>query len=312
MAKKRYRFWKSDSMPHEVKMVITGIIAFICLVIFFILLFGAWYTVDAGDRAITLTFGKASQEIMQPGLHFKIPIIQSVIVYSIRTQTIKFDNINNAVTATPNEYDALSSASKDLQNVNTAVIINYHINEKDVLNIYQQYGDSHTYQVNILEPIIRNVVKATTAHYNAQDLVDNRSEVVTEATNILNSEFAGKNAVLDNFNIVNFLYSPEYTAAIEQKAVQTQLLQKSQIELETTKVQAQQRVAQATGESEAIKAQISAIAAQGGSNYLQMLAINRWQGNVPLVVGGNSVPFINLNSIAGVGVSAVVNTNITK
>ena len=301
-----------DNMPHQVKMIITGVIAFICLVIFLIFLFGAWYTVDAGDRAVVLLFGKASTDISQPGLHFKIPIIQSVVVYSVRTQTIKFDNINNAATATPSEYDALSSASKDLQIVNTAVIVNYHINEKDVLNIYQQYGTSQTYQTNILEPIIRNVVKATTAKFTAAELVDNRSEVINEATNVLDSQFIDKNAVLDNFNIVNFLYSPEYSAAIEQKAVQTQLLQKSQIELETTKVQAQQRVAQATGESEAIKTQISAIAAQGGTNYLTMLWIQKWNGQVALVQSNDAMPIIDmrsLNTAAGITTTLINRTN---
>ena len=288
-----------NEAAHQVRMVIFGVIAIIFLIVFLIFLFGSWYTIDQGDRGVVLTLGKASQVISQPGLHFKIPIIQHVVVYSVRTQTIAFDNPANAATATPSEYDALSGASKDLQNVQIATIVNYHINEKDVLNIYQQYGDPHTYQVNILEPIIRNAMKATTAHFDAVDLVDNRSEVVKEATDMLTKEFAGKNAVLDNLNIVNFLYSVEFSQAIENKMVQVQNALAEQNKLEAVKYQAQQRVAQAQGESDAIRTQISAIAAQGGSNYLTMLWIQKWNGAVSLLNGGS--PIVDLRGINAAG-----------
>ena len=306
-------FGKDESMPHEVKMVITGIIAFICLVIFLIFLFGAWYTIDAGDRGIILTFGKASQEIMQPGLHFKIPIFQSVVVYSIRTQTIKFDNPLKAGITTPSEYDALSSASKDLQTVQTAVIVNYHINEKDVLNIYQQYGTPETYQTNILEPIIRNSVKAATAHYNAQDLVDNRSEVVDEVMSSLINQFISKNAVLDNFNVVNFAYSDIFTASIENKAVQVQNALAEQNKLVAVQYQAQQRVATAEGEAKAIQIQVQAINQQGGQSYVNLQAISRWNGQLPVVMGSGAMPFINMNTLTGGAVASgavPINTSI--
>jgi len=295
-----------DSTVHQVKMVIFGIIAFVCLVVFLIIVFGSIYTIDAGDRGIILTFGKASTEIIQPGFHLKIPIAQSVVVYSVRTQTIKFDNPANAQSVTPSEYDALSGASRDLQNVQVAVIINYNINEKDVLDIYQKYGDSQLYQTNILEPIIRNAIKATTAHYDAVDLVDNRSEVVAEATAQIAKDFADKNAVLDNLNIVNFLYSPEYTKQIEAKVVAQQQALTEKNKLEAVKYQAEQRVAQAQGESDAIRAQISAIAAQGGSNYLTMLWIQKWNGAVSIVNGGN--PIVDLRGINAAGYVATSNS----
>lgn len=37
-----------EPLPHEVKMVIFGIVAFVCLIIFLIFVFGSWYTIDAG------------------------------------------------------------------------------------------------------------------------------------------------------------------------------------------------------------------------------------------------------------------------
>lgn len=291
-------------LPHEAKMIIFGIVAILCLIIFIIFIFGSWYTIDAGDRGIILTFGKASQEISQPGFHFKVPIIQKLIVYSVRTQTIHFDNPLKTGTTTPSEYDALSSASKDLQTVQTAVIVNYHINEKDVLNIYQQYGDQKTYQVNILEPIIRNTVKATTAHFNANDLVDNREEVVKETTTSLDTQFIAKNAVLDNFNIVNFQYSDQYSKAIEEKVTAQQNALTEQNKLAAVEYQAKQRVAQAKGEADAIQIQVQAINQQGGQSYVNLQAISRWDGKLPVVMGSGAMPFINMNTLTGGAVAS--------
>lgn len=264
-------------------LVFFGVLALVLLIVFFT----SWYTIDAGDRGIVLTFGKASPDISQPGMHFKIPLVQSVVVYSVRTQTISFDNKQSS--GTSSEYTSLAAASKDLQNVQIGTVVNYHINEKDVLNIYQQYGDPHSYEVNILEPIIRNTVKATSAHYNANDLIEKRSEVVAEAQAKLSQDFADKNAVLDNLNLVNFEYSAEYSKAIEEKVTAQQNALTEQNKLAAVQFQAQQRIAQAKGEAEAIQIQAAAIQSQGGAAYVELQRIQKWNGNLPLVVGGSSI-----------------------
>lgn len=282
-----YQSNSDEGTPPEIKLGIKiAVFAFIIIVLI-VLLFGMVYTIDAGERGIILTFGKASTEIMQPGLHFKLPIVQSVIIYSVRTQTISFDN--KAGVGDNSEYSSMFAASKDLQNVQIATVVNYHINEKDVLNIYQQYGDSHTYQLNILEPIIRNTVKATSAHFDAKDLVDNRSEVVKEATEVLTQKFAEKNAVLDNINLVNFQYSDQFSKAIEEKVTAEQNALTEKNKLAAVEYQAQQRVAQAKGEADAISVQVQSINQQGGQSYLTLKWIEKWNGQVSMVNGGSSI-----------------------
>jgi regulator of protease activity HflC (stomatin/prohibitin superfamily) len=306
MAKSQEENNGREPLPHEVKMVIFGIIALICLVIFLIFLFGSWYTIDAGERGIILTFGNPSKEISQPGFHFKLPIIQKLLKYSIRTQTIAFDNKQGD--GDKSEYSSLFAASSDLQETQTAVVCNFHINEQDVITIYRQYGDSHTYNINIIEPIIRDTVKSISALYTAEELVTKRPEVAKAAADLLRERLAAKNAILDNLNIVNFEFSPEYTKAIEAKAVQAQTLEKSRIELETIKVQAASRIAQAEGEAKAIQIQVAAINQQGGANYVSLQAIQRWNGQLPYVSGGGSMPFIDMRTLGGAATAFVSNS----
>jgi regulator of protease activity HflC (stomatin/prohibitin superfamily) len=117
--------------------------------------------------------------------------------------------------------------------------------------------------------------------------------------------------VLDNFNIVNFAYSPEYSAAIEAKVTAQQNALTEQNKLVAVQFQAQQRVAQAQGEADAIKIQTAAINSQGGAAYVQLQAITKWNGALPIVMSGNAMPFINMNAItAGAIGSGVASGNI--
>jgi regulator of protease activity HflC (stomatin/prohibitin superfamily) len=281
-------------MYNKIKKIVIYVAIGIFLIISF---FGTIYTIDEGDRGIIRTFGKISPEISQPGLHFKIPFFQSLIVYSVRTQTISFDNKQG--TGDNSEYSSLFASSKDLQSTQTAIVCNFHINEQDVVNIYKQYGDSNTYHKNIIEPIIRDTVKAISAQYTAEELVTKRPEVAQKGAELLSQRLAAKNAVLDNLNIVNFQFSDEYAKAIEQKAVQAQLLEKSKIELETTKVQADTRIAQAEGEAKAIQIQTEAISKQGGASYVELQRIQRWDGHYPMFMGSGSSAILDMRSVAG-------------
>jgi regulator of protease activity HflC (stomatin/prohibitin superfamily) len=275
--------------------VIRVILLIILAIIVVIFLFGSWYMVGAGERVIVLTFRNPSDHIQGPGFHFKIPIVQSIVRMNVRTQTVSFDN--KAGTGDNSEYSSLFAASKDLQDVQIATVVNFYIEEKDVLQIYNQYGDMHSYQVNVLEPLIRDTVKTVSATYTAEDLVTKRTSFNIDVAAVLQKRFAEKSANFERVNIVNFQFSPEYTKAIESKVVQEQLKQKATIELETIKIQAEQRISSSKGEAEAIRIQMESLRQNGGAEYIklkalenQAKAIEKWQGTTPsvLVNGGDS------------------------
>jgi len=286
----------------QIKRISYSIVAGICLLILLIFLFGSWYTVEAGQRVIVLTFRSPSESIQGPGLHFKIPLAQSIIRMNVRTQTIRFDNEQGKGDIT--EYSSLFAASQDLQDVQIATVVNYHIEEKDVLQIYKQYGDMNSYQENILEPIIRDSVKTMSAQYTAEDLVKKRAEYNEKVAGLLASRFESKSALFERVSIVNFQFSDEFTKAIERKVTAEQDALTAKNKLEQVKYEAQQRIEQAKGEAEAIRIQAQSINQQGGQSYVQLQAISHWDGKLPIVMGSNTVPFIDLKTIGTGGVVA--------
>ena len=103
--------------------------------------------------------------------------------------------------------------------------------------------------------------------------------------------------VVDEFSIVNFNFSESFNTAIEAKVTAEQNALAAKNKLEQSKYEADQRIATAKGEAEAIKIQAQAIQTQGGAAYINLKAIEKWNGLLPVYMMGNSpVPFINLDN----------------
>src|SRR5205814_471057 len=147
--------------------------------------------VQAGERAVKTRFG-AVVGVLDTGLYFKKPFVESVHKMNVKTLTVQFDN--KQATGDNTEYSSLSAASKDLQDTAIAVVVNYHIDGAKVDKIYQQYNSVENYQLNVIEPIIRETVKSTSAQYTAEELVTKRAEVAGTISKILVDKFATKDA----------------------------------------------------------------------------------------------------------------------
>lgn len=253
----------------------------VCFVILLIIILGTFYTVGAGQRAVLLTWGKPNPVELNSGLHFKVPIAQSVIKMDVQTQ--KF------------AVDKTSAASSDLQTVTTDVAVNYYVNPESVVEIYTKVGTN--YQDKVIAPAVQETVKAVTAKYTAEQLITKREEVKASIDSILTERLKSWNINTQAISITNFDFSPEFNAAIEQKVTTEQNALAAKNKLEQVQYEAQQRIAQAEGEAKAIQIQAQAIQTQGGQAYVQLQAISRWNGNLPTYIGGGAIPFININSM---------------
>src|SRR3990167_4855992 len=184
-----------------------------------VLFFGSWGTVGAGERGVKTRFS-AIVGTKEPGLYFKLPIIERVERMEVKTRTINYDKNGNE--GDSRDSSSLSGASKDLQDVQIGVVVNYHINPSKVDSIYAQYRSVENYEINVVEPIIREVVKSTSAQYTAEELVTKRTEYSDKVNVTLLERFTAKDAVLERFNVTNFEFSDAFTQSIEIKVTAVQ------------------------------------------------------------------------------------------
>jgi len=241
-----------------------------------IILLTSLYIIPAGSRGVLLTWGKPDMSPVGEGLHIKIPIAQKVVKVSIQTQKYEAD---------------ASAASQDLQIVTSKIATNYHLDAASVPELYKDVGLN--YATTVIMPMEQEVVKSTTAKFTAEELVTKREEVRLEMKQTLTERLAPRGIVVEEVSIVNFQFSPEFESAIENKVTQQQNALAEQNKLQAVQFQAQQRIAQAQGEADAIKIQAQAINSQGGADYVRLQAISKWSGVLPIFVsGGNNMPFI--------------------
>ena len=258
-----------------------------------VFVFSAFGTIDAGERGVKTRLGAITGTI-DPGLYFKMPFIEKVKAMEVKTRTINYDK--NGTEGDATDTSKLSGASKDLQDVWIGVVVNYHIDPAKVDMIYSQYRSVENYESNVIEPVIREVVKSTSAQYTAEELVTKRAEYSDKVNLTLAEKFTAKDAVLERFSVTNFEFSQAFTQAIEGKVTAVQNAEASKNKLEQIKFEAQQKIETAKAEAESIRIQANAINSQGGADYVQLKAIEKWNGNLPTqMIPGSTVPFINLH-----------------
>jgi len=248
--------------------VIGGIVALL-------LLAQALYVVPAGNVGVVTRWG-AVNRVVAPGLGIKIPLVETVHRMSVQTQK--------------DEIEA-SSASSNLQTVSAIIAVNYHLDGPYASTVYQSIG--RNYQPIVVAPAIQNAFKSATAKYTAENLIKMREQVRIDAETELQKQLEPYHIIVENFNIINFDFSPEYNASIEEKQVMEQNVQTAKLELEKSRISAQQRVVEAQAQADAQKALQDTGALT--PEYLQYLFLTKWDGILPQVMSG-ATPVFDINN----------------
>jgi regulator of protease activity HflC (stomatin/prohibitin superfamily) len=284
----------SNNMPTSVKYAIAAVVL---LFIGVIAWFSVTYTIQTGERGVMLTWGQANPQVLNEGLGFKAPFVQSVAIMDIQTQKYEAD---------------AAAASKDLQVVTCKIATNYRLVPERVPEIYSTLGFG--YQDTIIKPLEQEAVKATTAKYTAEELITKREEVRLEMKHILTDRLAQRGIVVEEVSIINFDFSKSFNDAIEAKVTAQQQKQKAENDLARIEVEARQKIAiaegnrnstiaEAEGNSQAIilKAQADAQAValinqelEKSPAYTEYIKASRWNGQLPTYVGIGAVPFMDI------------------
>lgn len=238
--------------------------------------------ITAGERGVKTTFGKADDAVYDPGIHFKVPLAQSMHLMDVRIQKGE------------GEGDA---ASRDLQSVHTRIAINYHLDPHRVVDVFRTIGPSTDIAADrIIIPAAQEAVKAVTARFTAEELVTRRTEVRDAIGDLLKQKMARHGLILDEFAIVNFAFSRSFAEAIEAKVKVEQEKLKAERDLQRIEVEAKQKVASARAEADALalqRQQVTRELLELRKVENEREAIRKWDGKLPNVTGG-TVPFIQV------------------
>jgi regulator of protease activity HflC (stomatin/prohibitin superfamily) len=236
--------------------------------------------VGAGERGVVLRFGAVQDQVLGEGLHFRMPIRDSVIKVDIKVQKAQTH---------------AAAASRDLQQVTTDIALNYHIDPEMANHVYQRIGLD--FKARVIDPAVQEAVKAVTAEFTAEQLISERPKVREEIKRLLRDRLSPFHIMVDDFSIINFEFSKEFNRAIEEKQTAEQLALKARRDLDRIRIEAEQQIAKARAEAESLRLQKQEVTSELirlREIEAQVRAVEKWDGRLPGVVGSGTVPFINV------------------
>jgi len=275
---------------------IAGLVILIAIV-------GSWYTVDQTERGVLLRNG-AVIGTAQPGLGFKVPLIDGVEKISVKTATYTWDKMN--------------SYSYDQQPADLKISVTLRASPDKVSDLYAKFGRLDTAVNQVVSPVVNQQVKVVFGRYTAVKAIQERGALNNAIKDAIAETLKfDPMIIIESVQLENIEFSANYLHSIEQRMLAEVEVQKLQQNAEREKVQAQITVTQAmakanadatrlngearatniklTGEAEAAAIEARARALGTNPNLVTLVQAERWNGVLPTtMVPGSAVPFVSL------------------
>jgi regulator of protease activity HflC (stomatin/prohibitin superfamily) len=231
--------------------------------------------VQAGYVGVVSQFGRIQDRELPPGLHWITPIVNDVTYVDTRVRAISVENY--------------TAASREQQDLFMNLTLNYHVDPDRASDILQELGSD--FESRIVRPRFLDIPKSVTDDYGTTQVLNARDEIRATSEDLLAEELEPFGFVVDGINLENFGYSAEYNAAIEQRQIAEQEVQRQQQILAQQRIQAEQAVVRAQGEADA---RIEEARGEAEANrllteslnplLLQWQAIQRLQDNINIAL----------------------------
>lgn len=264
-----------------------GIIIAVLLVIF--LGANSVKIIPTGYTGVRTTFGQISNTVVQSGLNFKVPFIQSITLVNNKQQDVTFDGIISSETSERNEVFF------------SGTTVTYQINAEKSSWIYANVSN---YRNNLIsESLVSSALKTVSKTLTPTD-VTNRTIIeplVKESIQAsLNEKYGSEVVKINKVVIADATFDNEYNAKIAQKQQAQMAYETQQIEnktsVEKAEAEAKVKVTQATAEAEAMLIEATAEAEANKlleesltDTILKQKTIDKWNGELPRVSGENGL-----------------------
>lgn len=257
--------------------------------------------VPNGKVAVVTEFGKAQDEVLEPGLHTK-GYFQVLHPMSVQKQKMSVE---------------LAAFSSDIQQVNTLITLNYNIDKVNAATLYREIGSD--YVSTLMYPRVQENAKIVFSRYTAENLVQKRDVLSTEILALMQEDLSSYGIHVSEVAIEDIDFTDAFTNAVEAKQVATQekltaqtqqerltMEAEAQAERETIAAQAQaerNKIA-ADAEAYAIKTKAEAeadanakVAASLSDALIDYVRAQAWDGKLPTITG-DTPTIVDMNDFA--------------
>lgn len=255
----------------ELKLIIVAVVLFLVAFTGFC----SMSRISSGYKGVYTLWGKVEESrILDEGMHFSNPFAR-IIKVDVRIKKLEL---------------TLLTYTHDLQQADLQIVVTYAINPEAVAKLYKYVG-LNDFESKLVSPITYTSLKNVIGKWEADKLVGNREQAVSEVNTILRESLDNKYIIFQSFDLINIDYSDAFEKAIEEKQIATQQAIKEKNN--TVKVQeiANQKIISAKAEAEAMTIKTRALS--NNKSLVEYEAVQKWDGKLPTTTSG-VIPFINI------------------
>lgn len=266
-------------------------------------LFGSWFQIDQTERGVVLRNGAYSYEA-EPGLGFKLPIIDDLRKISVQTVKTKFND--------------LGVYSQDQQPTKIGVSIIWRVDPTKIKQVYSEFKNEEGLLERIIVPLINKHVKIVFGGYTAENSIRNRAELTQKIEVAIQNDAQRYPLVVESIQLEDITFSKAYEGAVEQRMLAQVEIEKLNQNAARQEVEARIKKIDAEGQANAIrevaaaeamaievkgKAEAQAIEARGRAlrdnpKLVSLVQAEKWDGVLPrMMLGSSGMPILDMRDV---------------
>ena len=286
-------------------MLIAAGLAGLVVVIGGLLMVASLTTIHPGHVGVSVKKcggGGVSSDPIPTGYYWRSLFCEDVVEYPTNVQTLVLSK--SAHEGAPID-ESITVTSSEVLPVNLDVSLSFTLDPAKVPTIYTKYRNDITVIAhNFVRQTIREGLQSNFAQFTAEQLYSTkREESRVEVQDFITKRLGAEGFIIQQFTVNETRVPEAVVQAINAKVAMIQESQKAEAQVRKTEAEAKQRVAQAQGEADSKRLSADAeayfnktVAASITPEYVQYKALERWNGELPQMMGTGAVPFVNLNT----------------
>lgn len=221
------------------------ILATIIGIVALIFLFVIWpfKVVQSSDVGLKLRFGQLQDTVLEPGIHWKWPFIDSIKVISL--QPIQLDYKIHVGTD--------GAITKDNQTVGSDLTVFYAYNKTDVRAMYQKFGEEKL--KNVIQATLKESFKDAIGTRDIFNIAQTQEAIQKEVFAAIQMKLKEYPVEIRELKVTNYDWSDNFDQAIAQTMEKAQHVKQAEQDLLLTEQNANKKVKEAEADKNALIAQ---------------------------------------------------------
>jgi regulator of protease activity HflC (stomatin/prohibitin superfamily) len=230
--------------------VVAGVLGFFLLIV----LAASYNQVQFGSVGMVIRFGGITGRIMEPGLNWKMPFVDHVVIYRTQEMVYVTEQEGSGGDLRTGIYQDFptDTTTADGQQISVKYSVRFRIDPQKITQIAKEIGSEEQVVEKVIKFHTRILARNIPKEYEALDLYTGKIQgVQDEFEGQLRPLLAGKGVILEAFGLREIDFQDDYVQAIEQKQIEAENVTTEKNRAEQAKWRAQSVIEEAKGQAQA-------------------------------------------------------------